>query len=568
MRTTSRTSWTIRAFAVGLSLCVVAGVVLQMEQRRPVMELERAGAAVVVDSDGTVRTVSFCSPNATDAHLRLISQMPLLTSLNLARSSITADGMRQLLPLQQLEMLDLSETPHGAGLLEVVSRFPSLRTLQLRRCPWLTDDELSELLRLPALESLMISNSPITDAGLDLLARCPRLTQVGVDRCPQITDSGIRRLAGCGRLQNVSINECPRLTHAGVEALALSGSVTAISACGIPMTRSALHTLTQVEPLIGLTLDRFDIPEWRPLLDAGARIGLDNTYQLRWVELDDRWHDPEALPPYSQSTEPGTDGDTLFAELDYRRVDVTDNLLRCLESVPELPRLYLRNLPISDAQLARLCRLPELKLLSLENVPISDDGLSAIAGNESLESLWLLRVPVTGEGLAALAELPHLKELALLSDCVSQSGLAAVSHLRQLESLALGDVSSLSVAEGLGELPNLSRLALVRANLTARDVERLRASPHLEELELSRAHLLDDAFAPMAEMLTLQAIYLGRCEYDRSALQRLIDRRPDLQIYGAADLSRGSPRAASMQERGRLLGGIPMLVPLQPTAGR
>lgn len=565
MRTTSRTSRTIRALAVGFCLCVVAGLVLQMEHRRPVMELERAGAAVVADVNGNVRTVSFCSPQATDAHLRLIAQMPMLTSLNLARSSITADGVRTLGGLKKLEMLDLSETPRGAGLLEVVAQFPALRTLQLRRCPWLTDAELSALVRMPALESLMISDADITDAGLETLARCPQLTQLGVDRCPLITDSGIRRLAALGQVENVSINECPQLTDNSVEALAMSGSVKAISACGIPMTRSALQTVTQVEPSIGLTLDRFDIPEWQPLLDAGARIGLDDAYQLRWVELDDRWDDPAAMPPYSLSVEPVQDSDSLIAELDHRRVDVTDELLHCLQSVPELPRLYLKNLPITDAQLARLCRLPQLELLSLEHVPITDDGLRAVAGYESLQSLRLLRVPVTGEGLAALTGLPNLKELVLLSDCVSQSGLEAVARLRQLESLALGDVSSLSLAQGLGELPNLSQLALVRATLTANDIERLCSSPRLVEIELAQANLLGDAFAPLAEMSALQVIYLGRCEFDRAALQRLIDGRPDLQIYGAAELSRGSPRAASIQERGRLLGGMPLMVPLQPT---
>jgi Leucine-rich repeat (LRR) protein len=489
-----------------------------------------------------------------------------VTSVNLARSNVTAEGMRQLIALPKLEMLDVSETPRGAGMLEAVAQFPSLRTLQLRHCPWLSDAELAPLLQLTSLESLMISDANLTDASLELLAQCPNLTQLGVDHCTGITNAGVRRLAQSGRLQNVSINDCSQLTDESVCVLAASESLTALSACGIPMNRSSLRTITQGHPQVALTVNRFEIPEWQPLLDAGAQIGLNASYELSWIELDDRWHDPETIPAYSLAGEPERGKESLYAESDCRQLHMSGELLQCLAAVPELPKLYLRNLPVSDAQFAGLCRLPHLQMLSLENVPITDVGLQALADYESLESLWLLRLPLSGEGVVALAHLPRLTELALLSDQVTQSGIEAVARLQQLEALAIGDVSSASVCAEVGEMPNLSRLALVRATLTADDVERLCASSRLEELELLRANLLGDAFAPMVELSALQSIYLGRCEFDRTALQRLIDRRPDLQIYGAGGLSRGSPRAGMLPERGRLLGGIPLFIPPAPTS--
>ena len=268
-----------------------------------------------------------------------------------------------------------------------------------------------------------------------------------------------------------------------------------------------------------------------------ARDGLDASYELSWVELDDRWDDPAVLSPYSRAPNPEREPGSPTGELEDQPVSNPQDVLNCLAAVPDLRRLSVRNLPISDEQLRLLRQLPQLQQLSLENVPVTDQGLRTLAEYDSLESLWLLKVPVCGEGVAALKGLSKLKELALLTESMTQSGLEAMTTLGQLESLAIGDVSSISIGSGLSEMPNLSRLALVRATLTADDVQKLCASARLEDLELLRANLAVDAFGPMAEMTALQSLYLGRCEFDRSSLMRLIDLRPDLQIYGAAGLS-------------------------------
>jgi hypothetical protein len=272
------------------------------------------------------------------------------------------------------------------------------------------------------------------------------------------------------------------------------------------------------------------------------------------------------LTSYSLSPKPERHPTFLPADLSEQSVPTAGELTQCLAAVPSLRRLYLRDLPISDAQLPMLRQLPQLELLSLENIPITDQGLATLAEYELLESLWLLKVPVSGEGLAALHVLPKLKELALLSDCMTRSGLEAVTTLQRLESLAIGDVSSISLGTELGKLPNLSRLGLVRATLTEDDMQQLCASTRLEDLELLRANLQGDAFAPLAGMSALQSVYLNRCEFDRTALRRLIDRRPDLQIHGAAGLSRGHPRGTLLPDRGRLLGGIPLVIPAAPFA--
>lgn len=541
----------------------LAATVLSLERRRPVFELERAGAAVVQDVNGNARTVSFCHPAAGDAHLRLIAQLPTLTSVNLARSSVTPQGLRALAALPHLHTLDLSETPAGAGSLDVIAEFPALQTLQLRRCAWLTDDTLRPLARLKTLECLMIAEGDLTDASLELLAGLPSLKQLGIDRCQRVTDDGLRLLRERSQLESLSVNDCRHVTDTGLCDFAGLKSLRSLTACGIPMRRPVLRQLATLNPDVGLVLDRFDIPEWRPLLEIGAQIGLDGAYNISWIEIDDRRHDPQILPPYSQMPQP--DDNPALVEADSQPVPVSDTLLETLTLVPETPVLYLRNLSLTDAGFARIAQLPRLHKLVVENVPISDDGLRALAGCRELQSVSLQRVSVGGEGVAALRGLPRLTELVLLSDRITQAGIDTVATLEQLETLGIGDVSSAEFAAQLARLPRLENLAVVRGTLTARDMQLLSAAPRLQQLDLLRVHLPGDALAPLEAMPGLKSVYLARCEYDREGLRRLQARRPDLLLYRGAEIGRSGYGVVAPGRR-RLLGGIPLLLPGAPSA--
>jgi hypothetical protein len=557
----SRRRWVTRVLLAVLGGGVLTVVIWLMEQQRPTIELERAGAAVVQDSDGSARTVSFCSPAAGDAHLRLIAQLPTVTSVNLARSSVTASGVRRLAKLPKLHTLDLSETTDGPGVLEAVAEFPALRTLQLRRCAWLTDAELAPLAQLRSLECLMIAECEITDASLQLLLQCSNLKQLGIDRCPRITDAGLTFLAAHSQLETVSVNDCRQLTDGGVRTLACLPSLQSLSACGIPVHRPVLREIAAENPRVVLTLDQFEIPELQPLLDVGARIGLDAAYNVRWVEIDDRWQDPQLIPAYTLA--PHAELNKLYGESESQALSVSAGVLDVLALVPDVSVLYLRDLPISDAGLAPVRGLRNLRHLVMENVPISDAGLRPLAECAALEKLWLQRVPVSGTGVAVLRDLPQLRELSLLSDRVTQAGIEEVTKLERLDALAIGDVSSASIAEHVSAMPHLTSLALVRATLTREDMERLATAPHLQQLEMLRVNLPGDALTPLADMSGLRSLFLARCEYDREAMKRLHLRRPDLLVYGAIDMPHG-PRAAMIPERRRLLGGIPLFVPHAP----
>ena len=553
----------VRALLIAAVCTALAVFIARMESQRPLKELERAGASIVNGRSGLPRTISFCNSDARDEHLRWISRFESVTSVNISRSQVTADGVALLARLPRLSSLDLSETPHGEGSLAVVSRFPALRTLQLRRCDWITDDTLGELSELDTLECLMMIGVPVTDRGLETLTQLKGLRQLGIDHCPEITDEGLRRIAQDLQLESVSVNGCPRITDAGVLNLAKMPSLRVLSAVGIPMGRGVLREITDTRPQLTINLNRFDFPDLQPLVDAGARIGLHDAFQVWWVEIDDRWHDPRIVSPYSLAGQPRFD--FALSELESRPVEVSDDLPEALATVPEISLLYLKSIPVNASGLQAIGRLRRLESLILENVTLSDDDLRLLSACDSLKAIRLRRVPVTGAGVSALAALPNLRELALLTDDLSQTGVEAATSLPDLETLAIGDVSLVSAVGRIAQMPKLSKLAMVRAELSADDIRELSQAPRLRLLELMHASLSADALDALSEMSGLQTLVLQQCEFDRDALSRLRERRPDLQIYGAAGLSR-SLRGPYLPEDHRLLGRVPQIVPAAPPA--
>ena len=559
----NRNRWKMR-----LALTVIGGgalvaLISLMEDQRPLRELERAGASIVRNADGAPRTISFSSADAGDEHLWLMSKLKSVRSINLGRSKVTADGVRSLSKLPNLQSLDLSETDHGAGILEVVSGFGALRTLQLRRCHWVTDDSLEHLLQLETLECLMIIDAPMTDRGLKTLAELKNLKQLGLDDCSGVTDDGLRQFAKQSRLESLSVNGCANLSDVGIRHLATMPSLTLLSASGIPMRRSALREIVADRPQLAMTLDRFDFPDLQPLIDAGARIGLDSAYEVRWIEIDDRKHDPHVMSPFSLAGHPAMD--VAIREVESQPFEPSAGFLDALQSVPELSMLHLRSVPVRRSGLKVISQLGQLQQLILDQVDVTDDDVGALADCDPLEVLWLRRVPVTGEGVAALSGLPRLTELSLLTDRLTQAGIDAATSLHNLDTLAIGDVSQVSAAAPISRMPKLSNLAMVRATMTAEDMQLLATSPSLQQLQLLHASLPNDALLPLAEMAALKSLYLARCDFNRDSLVHLSDERPDLHIFGTAELTR-LPRGTFLPDHRRLLGGIPLLIPAAPTA--
>jgi hypothetical protein len=529
MRNASRMWQLIRFLIAGTGVCGVAGVVLQLELRRPTEGLERAGAMMVTDTDGQLRTVSLGLVEDGDALLGQVARLPTVTAVQFEGSGVTVAGLRELAALPQLQSLDLSRTREGTGWLEVIAEFPALRTVYLRRCNWVTDRELTPLSRLKTLENLILSEGDISDQALAALAQSGSLKHLRVDGCPQIGDAGLRFLAERSRLVTVSINDCPRVSSDGIRALATMPTLRSLSADGIPVLRTVLREIAQSRPDLDLSLDRIEIPEFQPLLEAGALIGLDAAYNVEWVDLDNRRDDLRMIRPILVA--PHMEAMTYLAQHESQTLETTDGMLRLLTLVPEAPAVYVRDIVVSDTDMQALENLTRLQRLALDNVAITDRDLAHLRGCRELETLSLRGTQVAGEGITALRDLSNLREFILLSDHVSSSGVQAIAQLRKLEILVIGKAESATIAEHVAELSQLRYLAIIGGTLTSTEAERLHRAPRLRRLHLQKVVLPVDSLSSLVEIPQLGSMLLSQCDVDQQSLRELWGRlRPEFQL--------------------------------------
>lgn len=542
----------------GLSVCIA-----RLEERRPIVELERAGATVVIDFDGLVRSVSFCDPSATDRHLKHIAQLETVTTITLSRSSVTSEGISLLAELPQLRSLDISETPDAAGSLAVAAKFPALCTLQLRRCPWMNDAEFAAVRGESRIENLMLVDVPVTDAGLVHVRQFPRLVQLGLDDCEQLTDEGLKQLSFLRELKELSLDRCDRITPTGLEQLEVLTNLQMLGMRGVPIDRDDLRRLARRLHGTSVNVDQIVIPEIQPLIQRGARVGLDDDYEVVWIELDNLASQSGVVSPYSLEGSPVEQVEPWRMET-AELLDLGDESLEDLRLVPTLQALFLRDIDVTDAGLSQLTQLPELEWLVLDRVGISDQGLPALAAMPNLRRLWLRNVAVTGTGLASLQSAPALTELSLYSHRLTPAGMEQIERLPQIRTLVIGSRLPEGSGRHLAALPALEELAVVSATLPADEIEQLCQAPSLKRLQLIDSRLAPDALQRIGRIAKLDELHLGQCDFDPRDLGLVMQQRPELKVTGVPDAFRDRP--AMFADDRQLLSGIPPLLPRAPAS--
>ena len=92
-----------------------------------------------------------------------------------------------------LEELDLQGTKITDSALAPLTYMSKLRSLNLVRCPQITDDALGLLKFLPTLTRLRLEDTNITDEGVASIASMKNLRRLSLGRL--ITDVGVERLS-------------------------------------------------------------------------------------------------------------------------------------------------------------------------------------------------------------------------------------------------------------------------------------------------------------------------------------------------------------------------------------
>ncbi|MBQ18678.1 MAG: twin-arginine translocase subunit TatC [Planctomycetaceae bacterium] len=197
-------------------------------------DLAELGARCQLNSQHEPDSLAFSGPEFTDEHLSRLAEFKKLRMLDLRNSSITDAGLAALVPLTNLQLLNLAGTKITNTGLETLARLKTLKTLLISSPEIddgamasitshsgleelnlvgtrISDDGLDQLDQLKQLRSLSLSGNDITDKGLaNLVRKSPQLTRLDLAGT-RVSDAGISQLAG---LQHLEILNLTRDTNA------------------------------------------------------------------------------------------------------------------------------------------------------------------------------------------------------------------------------------------------------------------------------------------------------------------------------------------------------------------
>ena len=129
--------------------------------------------------------------------------------------------------------------------------------------------------------------------------------------------------------------------------------------------------------------------------------------------------------------------------------NASDDILRELESIPELTSLHLDYTQVSDEGLPSLEQFKMLEVVCLNSSRVTDRGLIHCQHLRHLRVLRLSGTRTRNEGLSYLHDLENLQELTLGNTKVDDAGMKYLEHLSQLRHLELNEKVTASSLEDL-----------------------------------------------------------------------------------------------------------------------
>ena len=235
-----------------------------------------------------------------------------------------------------------------------------------------------------------------------------------------------------------------------------------------------------------------------------------------------RLNDLKSLTLYGQckgltdETLPHLTGLTKLEELGTDGIQVSDAGLAMLTALTNLRSLSFFHPSFGmkgfdGSGFAALKALPKLERLTIAGTPFNDKGMAAVTEIKQLRDFRTWHTYQTQAGNESLAKLPELKSLWLgqrlrrydggsNAASLDDSTFAVLRKLKTLESLTLDEARlSLAALQQLKELPRLKKLELRRIDISAGDIEALRAA--LPSVAIDWKPLTDDERAKLESFL-------------------------------------------------------------------
>ncbi|HCS53707.1 hypothetical protein [Rubinisphaera sp.] len=305
------------------------------------------------------------------------------------------------------------------------------------------------------------------------------------------------------------------LSHTGIEdqslvcLLDLPNLVT-LDLSGTNVTAKGLKHLSSLPALKNLNLSFCK-------LDVAAFSEINKIKLLENLDLSIAKFLPENLGEFTHLTE--------LRELSLMaKVGIEDRHLKCLRSMPNLERLYLRG-EITDAGLDHLIRLSQLRRLGLDETMITNAGLQQLTQLDRLEYLGIVGTQVTREGLVILKEFPALTEVSISPRGVTAQDLAHVRQCENLETLGLFGSPMIDDRgmEEISKISSLKSLQIVEAKISNQGIESLSNLPLLKDLQLigHTGLVTSEGLIELSKIKSLQNLTLVQYPVDRAVLNAL-----------------------------------------------
>jgi Leucine-rich repeat (LRR) protein len=394
-------------------------------------------------------------------------------------------------------MFDLIHEAHAPGLdaegqmtdalIERISRFGHITSLDLNGSKQLTDSGVRFLANMPNLEHLDLSGTGITNRGLEVLGRLKKLKSLKLS-WTRTTDAGATHLSDCDSLERIDLSA----THTGDGAIkALTGKRNLrFLMSGVDVTNDGVALL-------------HEFPVFKTWRGGEASMALlDYEAGPNYLGLRGSFNN-EGLAKLA-----GLDG--LFAlNVDDSKLALTGSALVPIVNLPNLGWLAF---DAKDDAMPYIAAMPKLRFLMCQDTVAGDDGFVALSRSQSLEYIWGRRCHnLRARGFTALAAMPSLRGLSVSCKNVNDEGLSALPRFPALRELMPMDVPDDGYCH-VGRCEHLESLVLMYCRDTSDEAtEHIARLPKLKKYFASYTRITDRSMEILSRIHSLEEISFYGC---------------------------------------------------------
>lgn len=424
------------------------------------------------------------------------------TALDLHGMRVSDEDLRLVVPIIELDSINLSDNSFGDVGIRQIAKIPQLRQLWISG-PKISGEGVSSLQACRNLETLWLTDTSATEDDIAVLANMKQLRTLNLSGMT-FTKKGIKQLQALRHLETLVVDSTA-LSAIEVHTLQAENPSLVI----ILSQKRALATVRGRDRANLILPQGYD----RTIEQAGVDTNVMD-HSLLTIFGDAHFEQSDHLSfyaPRSASSPKDWRGLTTLRSVSLGGLNHLSDAIAALKDLPLLEELYLYECTVSDSDFKEMGILPSVKRLEFVDNIIGSTSMEYLSRFPSLESLSLhgYEVRISESGLQNLSVAKSLTTLDLSGTGITDSALANFPCLEHLESLSLREVPIDAGITHLDRLPNLKMLDLRSTLITDETL---------------------DSFHPSK---SLRFLALDNTLVSGVGLRRLQERMPDTQISGA-----------------------------------